>query len=196
MARSTRPLRRALSRAVVACSALAMAASGALAQSAVTTIGSSDAGLCYQTARNPLGDDIASCDAALRGDTLTQRDRRATLVNRGIVRNRLGRYDLAIADFTEALQGADVLGEAYINRGNSHFLKSAYTDAIADYRAALSGGFGQPEIAWYNIGLAEKASGNIPAARTAFIQATAASPDFAPAREQLADLNAEDVRGD
>ncbi|MBI1393533.1 MAG: hypothetical protein GC152_12395 [Alphaproteobacteria bacterium] len=162
----------------------------ASAQTAVTTIGSTDARICYEEANSPYGSAVERCDIALSRDDLSRRDRRATLVNRGIIRNRIGQYELAIADFNEALDGADELGEALLNRGNSRYLQKAYADAIVDYRAALASDFGKPEVCWYNIGLAEKASGNVAAARTAFIQATAAAPNFQPAREQLADLNA------
>ncbi len=162
----------------------------AVAQSAVSRFGPSDARLCFEAALSKIGQDADPCDAALRGDLLTKRDRRATLVNRGIIYNRLGQFDDAISDFDAALESDPELGEALVNRGNSRYLKRDFAAALDDYRAALDTDFDRPAVIWYNIGLTRKASGDAEAARTAFIQATAADPDFAPAREQLAALNA------
>ncbi|MEO1014294.1 MAG: tetratricopeptide repeat protein [Pseudomonadota bacterium] len=161
----------------------------AAAQSAVSRFGASDARRCYEAATSKTGQDIDPCDKALREVDMTLRDRRATLVNRGIIYNRLGRFDDAIADFDAALEGDPNLGEALLNRGNSRYLQREFEAAIEDYRAALASDFGRPAVIWYNIGLARKASGDLPAARNAFIQATASDPGFAPAREQLAALN-------
>jgi tetratricopeptide (TPR) repeat protein len=179
-------------RGVCALTAVAasLAPAHAVAQSAVTVFGASPARACYDAARKELGGTIDDCDTALADETLTQRDVNATLVNRGVILNRLGRPQEAIADFNVALANDPDFAEALLNRGNAKFLLQDYTGAIADYEATLETDFDQPEVCWHNIGLAQKASGDLAAAKTSFIRATSFDADFAPARRQLAAIAA------
>jgi tetratricopeptide (TPR) repeat protein len=58
---------------------------------------------------------------------------------RGIVRDALGRYDDAIADYTEALRQNPSFADALANRGNVYqYGQQDYDHAIADYTAAIA----------------------------------------------------------
>ena len=127
----------------------------AAAQMSVTTFGATDARACYEDAFEGFARSTASCDAALRKGGLTQRDETATYVNRGVIYNRMGEPDAAIADFDIALSRDRTLGEAMINRGNSLYLKGDYDGAVSEYERALSAGTSKAHVAWFNIGLAE-----------------------------------------
>lgn len=166
--------------------ALSIVGAPASAQMAVSTFGATDAQACYDDARAGFVSDTGSCDEALRGVALNARDRRATLVNRGIILNRSGRTGEALADFDKALEGDPTLAEAYLNRGNSHYLAGRYDAAIADYRLALDNGLTKDFIAWYNIGLAHEAKKDPVAARAAYRTALEINPEFSAARDKLA----------
>lgn len=164
----------------------AMAAvSPAGAQMSVSTFGATDAQGCYEDAQSETAISASRCDDALRGEALTKRDRIATLVNRGIIQNRAGRLDEALADFNAALEQDPALGEAWLNRGNAQFLLGNYDLAIADYEKSLDTDLSKPWVAWYNIGLAREALKDARGARTAFERALDVNPDFGLAKEKL-----------
>ena len=174
-------------RAFLATTALASAllAPAASAQLSVTTIGATNAQACYEDARG-MTSDAARCDEALEEDALSPKDRQATLVNRGIIHNRAGRYEKALADFDAALDRDPALAEAWLNRGNTLLLTGRADAAIENYQAALDNGIGAAAIAWYNIGLAYEAKDDAAKAREAFTKALEIDPAFALARDKLA----------
>jgi len=157
----------------------------ASAQMAVTTFGATDAQLCYEAARDDFSQDSSACDAALKSQAMSGRDRIATYVNRGVVLNRAGSLDDALADFNRALEEDEDLAEAFLNRGNTYFLMRRYDDAIADYEASLSFDLPKAHVAWYNIGLAHEAKKDAVKAREAYRMALEINPDFGPARKKL-----------
>jgi tetratricopeptide (TPR) repeat protein len=53
-------------------------------------------------------------------------------MNRGLARFEKGEYDLAIADFTEAIKGHAAYSEAYDKRGDAHAVKGDQAKAAAD----------------------------------------------------------------
>jgi tetratricopeptide (TPR) repeat protein len=157
----------------------------AQAQMSVSTFGATDARLCYEQAAEAVVASTENCDEALRETGMTKRDRMATLVNRGIILNRTGRYDDALADFGAALDRDSTLAEAYLNRGNTYFLMRRFDDAIADYETSLDNNLGKAHVAWYNIGLAYEAKKDAVKAREAFRTSLSIAPDFAPAQAKL-----------
>lgn len=165
--------------------ALSMMGSAASAQLSVSTFGATDAQACYEDARDDRATSVERCDAALAGQAMTKRDRLATFVNRGIIHNRAGRLNEALADFDKALEGDAGLGEAYLNRGNAQFLAGRYDLAIADYEKSLDTDLSKPWVAWYNIGLAREQQKDARAARTAYERALEINPEFGLAREKL-----------
>ena len=76
------------------------------AAAAVTVLGSSSARMCYLSAENgvrAVPANLADCDTALGSEGLTDADRVATFVNRGILKLRLGRLGEADTDFDAAI---------------------------------------------------------------------------------------------
>lgn len=169
---------------IVLAVSLAAMTTPAGAQMAVTTFGATDAVLCFQNAADDFSRDSSPCDTALRG-ALTSDDKKKTLVNRGVIRNRDGRLTDAVDDFNAALSIDGGLAEAYLNRGNSYYLGARYGDAISDYERALDLDVMKPWAAWYNIGLARDASGDAAGARAAYVKAVELNPDFTQARQKL-----------
>ncbi|MBI1365118.1 MAG: tetratricopeptide repeat protein [Alphaproteobacteria bacterium] len=169
-------------------------ASPAAAQMAVTTLGASDAAACYEQARSDFGRDTAPCDRALASVSLSQGDRKRTLVNRGIIENRNRDLAAAIEDFDAALRIDSGLGEAVVNRGNSHFLAGRLDQALADYKAALELGVSKPWAAWYNIGLVYEAKNERSKARDAYERALKLNPDFELAKARLRKIDLQSDR--
>lgn len=159
----------------------------ASAQMAVTTFGASDASNCYQDAANGYSTGTDDCDRAL-GAPMSERDRVATLVNRGVILNRAGRYDDARRDFDAALERDAATPEAWLNRGNSLLLQNRPDAAIADYEKALDNGLAESHIAWHNIGLAYYAKADLVKAREAFRKALEIMPGFKDSEDKLAEL--------
>ncbi len=155
------------------------------AQMSVTTIGANDAAECFQHANNDWETSTASCDVALRDGATTRRDRKKTLVNRGIIHNRNGAVSSAFADFNAALEIDGELAEAYLNRGNSWFASNNFENALSDYEHALALDVAQPWAAWYNIGLVHDARKDADKARDAYQKALELKPDFELAKKKL-----------
>lgn len=175
-------------RAAIATFVAAVAIGGAAsAQLAVSTVGSSDAASCYRDASGGYSTDADDCDRAL-GGSQSDRDRIATLVNRGVIYNRAGRYDDAIRDFDAALARDSVTPEAWLNRGNSWLLQNKPDASIADYQKALDNGLAEPHVAWHNIGLAYYSKADLVKARRAFRKALEIAPGFQDSEDKLAEL--------
>lgn len=155
------------------------------AQMAVSTFGATDAQLCYEDARDDMSSNADHCDEALKTAGMTERDRIATYVNRGLILNRAGRLNEALADFDEALSRDDGTAEAYLNRGNTYYLMRRYDEAIEDYRASLDYDLAKAHVAWYNIGLAYEAQNDPAKARSAYQTSLELNPDFGPAQAKL-----------
>lgn len=164
-----------------------VSAGGAAAQMAVSTFGTTDAQGCFLDAADGVTRGTDRCDKAL-GEPLAERDMVATLVNRGVVLNRAGRYDEAVRDFDAALTRDPSVPEAMLNRGNSRLLQNRPDDAIADYEAALDNGLAEAHVAWHNIGLAWYSKANLVRARAAFRKALEIRPGFADSVAKLAEL--------
>lgn len=162
-----------------------IAAPATNAQMAVSTFGATDAQLCYEAARDDMSTGVDDCDEALKAGALTERDRLATYVNRGVILNRAGRLDEALDDFDQALAKDGDLAEAYLNRGNTYYLMRRYDDAIADYRSSLDYDLAKAHVAWYNIGLAYEAQNDTAKAKSAYQTSLELNPDFGPAQAKI-----------
>src|SRR5688500_16117363 len=90
------------------------------AAAAVSVLGNSHARLCCEAAEargTPNITLVRTCDEALRSDNLSNYDMVATLVNRGILKARLGNVEQAIIDYDAALDENPDEAEAYLNKG-------------------------------------------------------------------------------
>lgn len=158
------------------------------AQAAITTFGSSAARECFDQAQTGLKEAGAeACTKALT-DQLSDRDRAATFVNRGIIYNRTKQLDLALSDFNAALQLNGALAEAYLNRGNTHFYRRAFDQAAADYSKAIELKSANLEVAYYNRALANEMLGKYDEATKDLNGALQIRPDFKDATQQLAEV--------
>ncbi len=160
---------------------------GAAAQLSITTIGATDASACYKNAQDQFAERTDPCDAALDDRNTSRTDRKKTFVNRGIIYNRRGDYNEALADFNAAIAIDTDLAEAYLNRGNTWFYAGRHDDAMADYEKALALDVAKPWAAWYNIGLVHDARDEAQKAQAAYRKSLELNPDFYLAQQKVSD---------
>ena len=156
------------------------------AQAAVSVLGDGPAQLCYQaadTGQSPL-DYMSYCDQALAG-SLSNADRAATLVNRGVLKLAINSVDGASADFNSSLAINANLGEAYVDLGATLIAKRRYAEALADINKGLVLGTKEPHLAYYDRAMADEALGNLQAAYDDYRKAQALAPDFQKASDEL-----------
>jgi len=149
----------------------------------VISFGNTDAGLCYNAAEiaGVSAGSLGHCDAALKDRTLLEKDRIATLINRGIVFNHRGDYTAAIADFEAALALDPEASAAYVNRGNAYFSTEQFDLAIDDYSTSLQMNSRNPYIAHYNRGIANEAKRETKLAFADFVRVLELRPGWEPA---------------
>jgi len=157
------------------------------AHAAVTVLGNGLARTCYEAAEfnGSPSDGIAACSQALDQMALPVRDRAATLVNRGILYSRLNEPQMALADYDKGISMEANLGEAYVDRGAALIVMGRYDEAVSEINKGIGMGANRPEVAYYDLGLAEEALGNIRAAYEAYKKSTEIDPSFALASSQL-----------
>jgi len=157
------------------------------ASAAVTVLGQGIAQNCYRAAEFNTDADagIADCTTALNEEALTQTDRAATYVNRGILRARNGDADAALADYDNGLRINPQLAEGYVDRGATYIAMKRYQDALTDIDKGLSLGTKKAYIAYYDRAIAREALGDIKGAYEDYKQAVELAPDFALAIQQL-----------
>ena len=164
----------------------AFIALGGSANAAVTVIGPGPAQLCF-TGADEGGDPLmytVYCNQALAG-SLSDSDRAATFVNRGVLRLAEGTSEAARADFDAGLAINPQLGEGYVDRAAALIREKRYTDALADIDKGLSLGAKRPEVAYYDRAVCDESMGDIQTAYKDYKQALTAQPSFTPASEQL-----------
>lgn len=154
----------------------------------VTIIGgNADALACYRAADSDLRrpDALESCAAALRAD-LSNHDRVATFVNRGIVRFRLEDTSGALADFDSALAIEAGQPDALINKGITMLAAGAEIPAsMALIEQGLSGGPERPWVGYYGRGVAHELAGRDEQAYYDYRRAQELRPGWAPAEQAL-----------
>lgn len=159
------------------------------AAGAVTVLGNSSARLCYEAAEsraNPSMTLIRTCDQAIREEGLSEYDRVATLVNRGILKARLGNINDAIVDYDAALDRDPDEPEAYLNKGFALLhLPDAAQQARPMFDTALAKRTRRPELAYYGRAVANELTGQVRAAYEDYRQASLLSPKW---RDPKADL--------
>jgi tetratricopeptide (TPR) repeat protein len=157
---------------------------------AVTVLGNSSARLCYEAAEsrsNPHFNVIRTCDQAMRDEALSDYDRVATLVNRGILKARLGKVDDAIVDYDAALNRDPNEAEAYLNKGFALLhLSDAADQARPMFDSALQKKTRRPELAYYGRAVANELSGQVRAAYEDYRQASLLDPSWKDPKADLA----------
>ncbi|HXC56035.1 MAG TPA: hypothetical protein VNU97_12130 [Rhizomicrobium sp.] len=169
----------------VVIAAAALFAGGA--EAAVTVIGAGPAELCYQAADTGAApqDFMTYCNQALAG-SLSDADRAATYVNRGVLKLALNDVDSAAADFNAGLAINANMGEGYVDRGATLIAHKRYADAIRDISKGLTLGTKEAHLAYYDRAMADEAIGNLQAAYDDYRQALAVNPNFTLASDELA----------
>jgi hypothetical protein len=133
---------------------------------------------------------IDDYSAAMRVDALSPQMRAVALYNRGLAYQALQKRPQAIEDFTSALYLDSNLPQAYHARANALRESGQYLFALSDYAKARRFNHPQPHVPVYGEALTYEALGRPAEARKALEEAVALKPDFAPARDRLAKLDA------
>ena len=157
---------------------MAFWAASANAASAVTTFGASSAEECYRAAM--LGEQtfaIHSCTDAIGSGNLTRRDLAATYSNRGLLYQRTGRLEKALADHNKSISIDPENKNAYVNRGNCLYMSKRYGEALDDYTRAIELTDDQFALAYYNRAFVNMALGNAEAARADLERANELNPN-------------------
>jgi tetratricopeptide (TPR) repeat protein len=160
------------------------------AAGAVTVLGNSSARLCFEAAESRAGPSLSlirTCDQAMNDEGLSEYDRVATLVNRGILKARLGNLDEAIVDYDAALKSDPNEAEAYLNKGFAllHLPDAAPQDRPM-FDTALEKRTRKPALAYYGRAVANELSGHVRAAYDDYRQASLLDPKWQDPRAELA----------
>jgi tetratricopeptide (TPR) repeat protein len=156
---------------------------------AVTVIGNTGARSCFEAAEargKPGPGAVLTCDDALKEEGLSHSDMVATLVNRGILKARLGNVDGAIRDYDSALRRDPDEPEAYLNKGFALLhLSDSPQQAKPMFDSAIEKKTRRPELAYYGRAVAHELSGEVRAAYHDYRQASRLAPKW---RDPKADL--------
>jgi len=81
---------------------------------------------------------IAACSQLVRAGWDTGRNLAVSYFNRGIARNRNGEFDLALADFTDAIRTEPTYVPAVSARGAAHMWQCSFDAALSDFDRAIA----------------------------------------------------------
>ena len=165
--------------------AVIAAASPAIAN--IQVLGNTLAKTCYEAAdsNRDYMDGLRHCDQALQ-QALFENDRVATLVNRGILRMRVGHLDGAIEDFDEAIERDPEQAEAYLNKGWALLRRDGWDEAVPLFTTALEKRTIRPAVAHLGRGMAYETGGKISLAYRDYRRATSLAPKWSRPRAELA----------
>lgn len=145
-------------------------------------------------ARELLGESDAALEDfthAIDTNALPPDEREQTFLQRGFLRDALGRLSEAIADYSTVIKlKGPSSATALNNRANIYRRQNRLEDAERDYLAALSAGGGKAQYVYYGLGQIAEARRNVKAARDFYIKAASADPNYAAAAERLTALGA------
>ena len=129
---------------------------------------------------------LESCDRSLVEEDLTQRDRAATFVNRGILRMMAGARAGADADFDSALKIDQRLSEAWLNKAFLRLRDNRGREALPLIEQGIKYGPQRQALAYFARGLAYEDTGDIPAAYADLRRAHELEPRWSLPAEYLA----------
>jgi tetratricopeptide (TPR) repeat protein len=172
----------------LAVSAAALTATVPASASSIMTVGGSFARSCYLSAesRDATPASIAECNRALGEQAMSDQDRLATHVNRGILRMIKGDFELAKADFEEAVEMNPNHPEPWLNTAILRFKQGDSAAAVPLFDRAIQLHTRRPEIAYYGRALAHEDAGNVKAAYADLRRAVALRPNWAEPKRDLA----------
>ncbi|PZU49353.1 MAG: hypothetical protein DI568_05735 [Sphingomonas sp.] len=182
-------VRGLLPAALLAAAAIPAVLVSSAANAAVSILGGNSSGRdCYLAAefKRETRASLDVCSRALELDSLTRRDRAATLVNRGIVYMQSRDLENAVADYKAAIAMNPGLAEAHINLGIALLHRGGQDQAAIDMLTrALDMKPERPEVALYTRAMAYEMIGNAKAAYEDYSAAAALAPDWKEPAEQL-----------
>jgi tetratricopeptide (TPR) repeat protein len=167
---------------------LAVALAVGSANATVTVVGGGYARDCYLAAVADNADSVSlrTCDLALSDQPLSQTDRAATLVNRGIIYLNRSNLDNAMRDFDRAIEIRPVLAEAHTNRAAALLYAQDYRGAIEAANRSLSLSPEEPHKAYFIRAAANEELGLTSAAYHDYRRASELAPEWGAARAEMA----------
>lgn len=171
-------------------SALALAAvlGAAPAYAAIVVVGNGFAHGCYSAAaadRDDL-DALRACNMAIAEESLNDRNRAATYVNRGIIQLNRNNADAALADFDRAVEIMPEMADVHLNRGAALLHLRHYSEARAAADQAIALSPEEPHKAYFIRGAANEELGELTAAYRDYQRAAELAPEWNVARAELA----------
>lgn len=178
---------RTMPKTAVALLGIIVASGGAMA--ATTVIGGGLARSCYEAALfdRATQESMSVCNRALSEEALTQHDRVATHVNRGILKLQLRHIDSAIDDFDRATALDPTEPEAYLNKAVALMTREeGWREAIPLFDAAIEKDTRKPELAYFGRAIANERAGDVKAAYLDYKRAAAVAPEWDDPVKELA----------
>lgn len=161
------------------------------ARAAETVLGTPDAQLCFEAAKQPAEAtyaDVHVCTRALESADLNARDRAATYSNRGVLQSARGRHQQALEDHEAALALQPGLLRARLNRANTLSRLKRYEEALEAYDEVLEFTDGTSHLTYFNRAMLHLDREDRLAARTDLLRALELAPDQRLYRNVLAEL--------
>ena len=167
--------------------AVAVALTASNASAALLVLGGAASKSCYEaaTAEADNAADVHTCTTALLEEPLDQRDRAATLINRGIIYMHRSDAASALADFDAAIRLQPSLAEGHANRAAALLEQRDYRAALDAVALSLTLNPIDPAKAYYSSGVAHEELGEISAAYRDYRRAAELAPDWQPAQREL-----------
>lgn len=134
--------------------------------------------------RADLHQGLSWCDTALADPVMTHRA--ALLMDRGVVKVRLGDNKGALTDYDTAIALDPHLGDAYVSRAGVLVAMKRYDEAKADIAQGMALGASNMHAAYYSRGVIAEETGDVQAAYQDYKQALALKPDYVAAARELA----------
>lgn len=163
------------------------------AQSAMVETGNSSAIDCYEDATSVATIEgfavnsvmFESCNIALIEVGLSEDDRAATFVNRGILYAASGSLADALSDYEEALNLQPDLAQIYINRGIVYHFEKQFDLALSDYNYALELDVQSKHLVYFARGIINEELNLWNEAIIDYRTSLQHSPDWIPAKTRL-----------
>ena len=159
---------------------LLLAGTATAAQASILVVGGNMARSCYLAAesKNIGRDALQTCSRALSDEPLTQEDRVATYVNRGIIYFRKAALPQATADFDRALALDPTEPDAWLNKAVMLVQYGRSAEAMPMVEKAIDLKTRRPAVAYYIRALIHEDRGNLRAAYHDLQRAKALEPKW------------------
>jgi tetratricopeptide (TPR) repeat protein len=171
------------------------AGAAAMAQESTTVLGPSLFDECNNAAANAQrvghanGMEFKTCSDAIGRSWSTAGETANAFVNRGTLHLVRGENDLAIKDFTQAIEANPTLASAYNDRGVALSNKHRAADAVRDFSQALTLKAANADQVLFNRAMAYEDQGDLKHAYIDYRKAAELNPSWDQPARQLARFN-------